>query len=168
MHPIVPIIMALGAISFFTGLTVLARLGMQRIKEVNVFGKVYTLWRFTFITIGVGIILIMLSVLIHQNVPYTPEIEAPKSQLVQSGTSDYELGLILSGIEGNVIDDYLTQFRMEYHEALNKGDKNTTELLLLELQFRMRTELEKHGLEPAQIDEKINSIMSLLQLDQKR
>lgn len=168
MHPIVPIIMALGAISFFIGLFVLAKFGMQRIKEVNVFGRVYTLWRFTLVTIGAGIFLIMVSVLIHQNVPYTPASDTPQTQLSQPGVSDYELGLILLNIERNLIDGYIDQFRVEYHDALNRGDKNTAGLLLLELKYNLRTELEKHGLESAQIEKKIERIMALLQPQQAK
>ncbi len=167
MHPIVPIIMAIGAISFLVGLFFLARLGMQRIKEINVFGKVYTLWRFSLASIGSGFALIMLSVLIHQNVPYTPASDVTQAEFTQSGVSDYELGLILGSIDRNLIDNYIAQFQKEYYNALVTGDKTTAELLLLELKYNMRTELEKHGIDPSQIEEKINHVVLLLQAQQK-
>ncbi len=167
MHPIVPIIMAIGAISFLVGLFFLARLGMQRIKVINIFGKVYALWRFALTTIGSGIALIMLSVLIYQNVPYTPASDVTQAEFTQSGVSDYELGLILEGIDRNLIDSYIVQFQKEYYYALTNDDKPTAELLLLELKHNMRTELEKHGTEPSQIEEKINRVVSLLQAQQK-
>ncbi len=167
MHPIVPIIMAIGAISFLAGLFFLARLGMQRIKKINVFGKVYALWRFALTTIGSGVALIMLSVLIHQNVPYTPTSDVTQAEFTQSGVSDYELGLILESIDRNLIDNYILQFQKDYYNALTNGDKTTAGLLLLELKYNMRTELEKHGTEPSQIEEKINRVISLLQAQQK-
>lgn len=167
MHPIVPIIMAIGAISFLVGLFFLARLGMQRIKEINVFGKIYALWRFALTTIGSGVALIMLSVLIHQNVPYTPASDVTQAEFTRSGVSDYELGLILGNIDRNLIDSYIEQFQKEYYNALTNDDKTTAGLLLLELKHNMRTELEKHGTEPSQIEEKINRVVSLLQAQQK-
>lgn len=166
MHSIVPIIMAVGAISFFIGLFFLARLGMQRIKEIDFFGKTYSLRRFTTITIGSGVVLIMLSVLIHQNVPYTPASDVTQAQFTQSGVSEYELGLILENIDRNLIDNYVKQFQKEYYTALSNDDKSTAGLLLLELKYNLRTELEKHGTEPSQIEEKINRVVTLLHAQQ--
>lgn len=166
MHSIVPIIMAVGAISFFIGLFFLARLGMQRIKEINLFGKTYSLWRFTTITIGSGAGLIMLSVLIHQNVPYTPASDVTQAQFTQAGVSEYELGLILENIDRNLIDNYVKQFQKEYYTALANDDKSTAGLLLLELKYNLRTELEKHGTAPSQIEEKINRVVTLLHAQQ--
>ena len=167
MHSIVPIIMAVGAISFFIGLFFLARLGMQRIKEITVFGKTYSLSRFTTTTIGSGIGLIMISVLIHQNVPYTPASDVTQAQFTQASVSDYEIGLILENIDRNLIDNYLEQFQKDYYIALSNNDKSTAGLLLLELKYNLRTELEKHGVEPYQIEEKIERVVSLLQAQQK-
>ena len=166
MHPIVPIIMAVGTISFFIGLFFLARLGMQRIKEIKVFGKTYSLWRFTTTTIGSGIVLVMLSVLIHQNVPYTPASDVTQAEFTQPGVSEYELGLILENIDRNLIDNYLKQFQKDYYVALSNKDKSTAGLLLLELKYNLRTELEKHGTEPSQIEEKIDRVVSLLHAQQ--
>ena len=166
MHPIVPIIMAVGAISFFIGLFFLARLGMQRIKIINVFGKTYSLWRFTSITIGSGVGLIMLSVIIHQNVPYTPASDVTQAEFTRPNVSDYELGLILENIDRNLIDNYLKQFQKDYYIALSNNDKSTAGLLLLELKYNLRTELEKNDVEPFQIEEKIERVVSLLQAQQ--
>jgi len=167
VHPIVPIIMAVGAISFFIGLFFLARLGMQRIKKINLFGKTYTLWRFTSLTIGSGVGLIMISVIIHQNVPYTPASDVTQAEFTQSGVSDYELGLILENIDRNLIDNYLKQFQKDYYVALSNNDKSTAGLLLLELKFNLRTELEKNNVEPFRIEEKIERVVSLLHAQQK-
>jgi hypothetical protein len=166
VHSIVPIIMAVGAISFFIGLFFLARLGMQRLKEINLFGKTYSLWRFTTITIGSGAGLIMLSVLIHQNVPYTPASDVTQEQFTQAGVSEYELGLILENIDRNLIDNYVKQFQKDYYTALANDDKSTAGLLLLELKYNLRTELEKHGTEPSKIEEKINRVVTLLHAQQ--
>lgn len=166
MHSIVPIIMAVGAISFFIGLFFLARLGMQRLKEIDLFGKTYSLSRFTTATIGSGIVLIMLSVLIHQNVPYTPASDVTQAQFTQSGVSEYELELILETIDRNLIDNYLKQFQKDYYTALANDDKSTAGLLLLELKYNLRTELEKQGTEPSQIEEKINRVVTLLHAQQ--
>ena len=67
MHSIVPIIMLLGGIAFFTGVFVLARFGLQQIKQVKFFGKEYKLGRFTAATVGSGILLILLSIIIHKS-----------------------------------------------------------------------------------------------------
>ena len=166
MHTIVPIIMAIGAISFLIGIFFLARLGMQRIKEFNFFGKTYSLWRFTTVTIASGAGLIILSVLIHQNVPYTSASDVTQEQFTQQGVSEYELGLILDNIDTNLIDNYVKQFQKEYYTAVSNNDKSTAGLLLLELKYNLRTELEKHGTEPSQIEEKINRVVTLLQAQQ--
>ena len=167
MHSIVPIIMAVGVILFFIGLFFLARLGMQRIKEVNMFGKTFSLWRFTTTAIGSGIGLIMISVLIHQNVPYSPASDVTQAQFAKPDVSEYELGLILENIDRNLIDNYVKQFQKEYYTALANNDKSTSGLLLLELKYNLRTELEKHGTEPSQIEEKINRVVILLQAQQQ-
>lgn len=161
MHSIVPIIMALGAIAFFTGLFVLGKFGMQQIKEVNILEKKYKLWRFTSATIGSGVLLIMLSVLIHKHVPYAPDTD--QTQIYQTGKSDFELELILSGIKSDAMATYLKQFQREYREALRNGDKTTTELLLMELQFRLRSEFEAQGFVPTQVEKEISRVMGLLQ-----
>ncbi|MDP1557666.1 MAG: hypothetical protein Q8K59_02215 [Nitrosomonas sp.] len=166
MHSIVPIIMALGAIAFFTGLFVLGRFGMQQAKEVKILGKEYKLWLFTITTIGSGVFLIMLSVLIHQHVPYTPDTD--QTQLHQAGKSDFELELILSGIKSDAMTSYLKQFQQEYQNASRNGDKSTTELLLLELQFRLRSELEEQGYDPVQIEKEVSRVMALLQPKPKK
>ena len=162
MHSIVPIIMLLGAIVFFGGVFVFARFGLQQIKQVKFFGKEFKLWRFTTATVGSGILLILLSIIIHKSIPYTPETSAQQTLPAQSARSDFEQELALSDITDDAMVAYVKNFQQEYRTALEEGDETTVELLRLELQFRLRTELENQGLEGNQLDQEINRIMARL------
>lgn len=162
MHSIVPIIMSLGAIVFVIGVFVFAKFGMQQIRQVNVFGREYKLWRFTAATVGGGILLIMLSIIIHKSIPYVPETSGQQNLPTQSARSDFEQELILSDINSDAMVTFVRNFQQEYQTALDAGDKTTMELLRLELQFRLRTELENQGLEGSQLEQEINRIMSRL------
>ena len=78
MHPIVPTMMAFGVILFVVGIIVFTLLGMKRINLVKILGKEFKLWHFVVLTVGSGITLIMLSILIQKYVLYQPETN-PKS-----------------------------------------------------------------------------------------
>jgi len=162
VHSIVPIIMSLGIIVFFGGVFVFAKFGLQQIKQVNFFGKEYKLWRFTIVTVGSGILLILLSIFIHKSVPYTPETSAQQTLPQQNARSDFEQELALSDITSNTMVTYVKNFQREYRVALEEGDKTTVELLRLELQFRLRTELENQGLEGNELEREVNRIMARL------
>ncbi len=164
MHPIVPAIMALGAITFLIGIFVLAWFGIQKIKIVKLLGKEYTFWRFTLSTIGSGVLLIMSSILFHQHFPYEPETE-PNVQQFQSVLSPnlkYELDLILSNNKNGAMASYISQFQQEYQKALQDEDDKTTQILKLELAYKLRTELEGQGYTPDQAEQNITRIMKLL------
>ena len=162
MHSIVPIIMLLGGIAFFTGVFVLAKFGLQQIKQVKFFGKEYKLGRFTVATVGSGILLILLSIIIHKSVPYTPETAAQQNLPAQNARSDFEQELALSDITSDAMVSYVKNFQQEYQTALEEGNETTVELLRLELQFRLRTELENQGLEGSQLEQEVNRIMARL------
>lgn len=162
MHSIVPIIMSLGAIVFIAGVFVFAKFGFQQIKQVNVFGREYQLWRFTMATVGAGILLIMLSIIIHKSIPYVPETSGQQNLPAQSARSDFEQELILSDISSDAMVTYVKNFQQEYQTAIDAADETTVELLRLELQFRLRTELENQGLEGDRLEQEINRIMSRL------
>ncbi len=57
---------------------------------------------------------------------------------------------------------YVKNFQQEYQTALEEGNETTVELLRLELQFRLRTELENQGLEGSQLEQEVNRIMARL------
>ena len=162
MHSIVPIIMLLGGIAFFAGVFVFARFGLQQTNQVKFFGKEYKLWRFTTATVGSGILLILLSIIIHKSIPYTPETSAQQTLPAQSARSDFEQELALSDITSNAMVAYVRNFQQEYRTALEEGDETTVELLRLELQFRLRTELENQGFEGNQLEQEVNRIMARL------
>lgn len=162
MHSIVPIIMSLGAIVFIIGVFVFAKFGLQQINLVNFFGREYKLWRFTAATVGGGVLLIMLSIIIHKSIPYVPENTGQQNLPAQGARSDFEQELILSDIRSDAMVTYVRNFQQEYQNALNEGDKTTVEILRLELQFRLRTELENQGLEGSRLEQEVNRIMSRL------
>ncbi len=167
MHSMVPIIMLFGGIAFCTGIFVFARFGLQQIKQINFFGKEYKLWRFTLATVGSGILLIMLSIIIHKSIPYIPESSEPQSLPAQSARSDFEQELALSDITSKAMVDYVKNFQQEYQAALKDEDETTIGLLRMELQFRLRTELEKQGLEGNQLEREVNRIMARLPQNKK-
>lgn len=162
MHSIVPIIMSLGAIVFFVGVFIFARFGLQQIKQVKFFGKEYKLWRFTLATVGSGILLIMLSIIFHKSIPYVSEISAQQTLPAQKARSEFEQELVLSDITSDAMVTYVKNFQQEYQTALEEGNKTTVELLRLELQFRLKTELENQGLEGNQLEQEVNRIMARL------
>ncbi|MBX3616756.1 hypothetical protein [Nitrosomonas sp.] len=164
MHPIVPIIMALGAILFFAGIIVQARLGAKRIKTINLRGKEYKLWQFVLMTIGSGVALIIVSVSIPKYMPYQPESAIPSIQPVISENLKYELDSILSGLEINngPMLNAISRFQTEFQEALKQGDKNIEDLLVLEIAYRIRTDLQNQGYPENQIEREVEKIIGIL------
>ena len=164
MHPIVPTIMALGAILFLVGITVYTRLGVLRINVVNFRGKEYRLWQFVVITVVAGVALIMSSVLIHKHVPYQPDIDPNSMQPLMSSNLKYELESILSSmkIDKDAMMVVINRFQVEYQEAAQRGDINTMDLLIMEIAFRVRTELQNQKYPEHQIEREVERIVSVL------
>ncbi|MCH9639849.1 MAG: hypothetical protein K0U40_10190 [Betaproteobacteria bacterium] len=163
MHPIVPIIMALGAIPFLVGTFYLAKLGLKQIKIIKIRGKEYTLTRFVLTTTLSGIALIMLSVYIHILFPPEPEPEIAPTQAAVSSNLKYELETLFSDVddEGPLMIA-INRFQSEYQAALQEGDRNTIELLILEMAFRLRTELKNQDFPTHQIENEVTRIMKIL------
>ncbi|WP_297325336.1 hypothetical protein [Nitrosomonas sp.] len=164
MHPIVPIIMALGAILFFVGIGVQARLGVQRINSIKLRGKEYKLWHFVVVTVGSGVALIMLSVLIPKYVPYQPESTQQSSQPLISSNLKYELDSILSSMRLNddAMMNAISRFQVEYQKASQNSDKNTMDLLVLEIAYRIRTELQNRSYPENQVEREVERITGIL------
>jgi hypothetical protein len=156
--------MALGAILFFVGIIAFAWYGMQRINSVRLLGKEYKLWRFVVATVGSGVALIMLSVLIQKYMPYQPEQDSKSSQPMISSNLKYELESILSSmdINNNAMMTAINRFQVEYQEALQRGDKNTMDLLILEMAYRIRTELKNKNYPENQIEHEVERIIGFL------
>ena len=166
MHPIVPIIMALGAIPFLVGTFYLAKLGLKQIKVIKIRGKEYTLTRFVLTTTLSGIALIMLSVYIQILFPPEPELEIAPTQAAVSSNLKYELETLFSDVEDEgALMAAISRFQLEYQDALNEGDRNTVELLILEMAFRLRTELNNQDFPAHQIENEVNRIMQMLRED---
>ncbi|MCB1949371.1 hypothetical protein [Nitrosomonas sp.] len=163
MNPIVPIIMAVGAILFFVGLAVLIRRGFKKSTTVRFFRKEYGFGRFVTSTIVSGVALIMASIYIQKLFP-VESVQADTSQVATiSSNLKYELSSILHGDEGNTrMIRAINRFQKEYQEALVNGDKNTTELLILEMAFLIRTELENQNYPSHQIGSEVERIMNFL------
>lgn len=164
MHPIVPIIMALGAILFLVGIGAQARLGAQRISSIKLRGKEYKLWHFVVITVGSGVTLIMLSVLIPKYISYQPESTQQSSQPLISSNLKYELDSILSSmnLDNDALMDAISRFQVEYQKASQKSDKNTMDLLVLEIAYRIRTELQNRSYPENQVEREVERITSIL------
>ncbi len=164
MHPIVPIIMALGAILFFVGIIAQARLGAKRVKTINLRGKEYKLWQFVFTTIGSGIALIIISVSIPKYVPYQTESTAQSIQPIISGNLKYELDSILSSLKINngPMLNAISRFQTEFQETVKQGDKNVADLLVLEMAYRIRTDLQNQDYPENQIEREVERIIGIL------
>ncbi|UJP06206.1 MAG: hypothetical protein LZF61_04310 [Nitrosomonas sp.] len=164
MHPIVPIIMTLGIIMFVIGIIVFTRLGMQRINVIRFRGKEYQLWRFVVVTVGSGVALIMMSVLIPKYISYQPEQTVPSNRPVIAGNLKYELEAVLSSLNLNndAIMKAINRFQSEYQAAAERGEKNAMDLLVLELGFNIRTELQHQDYPSNQIEREIERITSLV------
>lgn len=170
MNPIVPTIMALGAALFLVGIIVFARQGILRVNKVKLRGKEYKLWHFVVVTVGSGVALIMASVLIQKHVPYQPETDPRSSQAVIPGNLKYELESILSSIQidKEAMMAAINRFQVEYQEASQRGDKNTMDLLILEMAYRVRTELQNKNYPENQIEREVERIVNLLKQQPKK
>lgn len=170
MHPIVPIIMALGAILFLVGIAVQARLGVQRISTIRLRGKEYKVWLFVMTTVVAGVALIMLSVLIPKYTPYQPESASTSTQPVLSSNLKYELDSVLSSMSLNndTMMNAISRFQVEYQEASQKNEKNTMDLLVLEMAYRIRTELQKKNHPENQIEREVERIIGILKQPAKQ
>lgn len=164
MHPIVPIIMALGAILFLVGIIVQAWFGVKRINIIKLRGKEYKIWQFVGITAGSGIALFMISVLIPKYIPYQPEQTHQIAQPAIPGNLKYELDSILSSLNLNndVMMNAINRFQVEYQAAVQKGDKNTMDLLALEIAYRIRTELQNQEYAESRIEREVERILGIL------
>ena len=164
MHPIVPIIMALGVILFLAGIAVQARLGVQRINTIKLRGKEYKVWFFVTTTVIAGVALIMLSVLIPKYMPYQPESASNSVQPVLSSNLKYELDSVLSSININndAMMNTINRFQAEYQEASQRNEKNTMDLLILEMAYRIRTELQNRNHPENQIEREVERIIGIL------
>ncbi len=164
MHPIVPIVMALGAILFLVGIAVQIRLGSQRINIIKLRGKEYKVWFFVVITVVTGVALIMLSVLIPKYMPYQPDSASQSSQPVLSSNLKYELDSALSSMDLNndTMMNAISRFQVEYQEASQRGEKNTMDLLILEMAYRIRTELQKKDYPENKIEREVERIIGIL------
>ncbi|PTN10741.1 hypothetical protein [Nitrosomonas aestuarii] len=164
MNPIVPIIMAFGAVLFLVGVIVLARLTVKKTKTIKFFGKEYRLWRFVFTTTSSGMALIMLSIYTHKLLP--PEsIQSESTQAVIGVSSNlrYELETILPNDQNNArMLNTITRFQKEYQEALQNKDKITLDILTMEMTQIIELELEKQEHPSHQISSEINRIMRFL------
>ena len=170
MHPIVPIIMALGVILFLVGIAVQTRFGFQHINTIKLRGKEYKLWYFVATTVIAGVALIMLSVLIPKYMPYQPDSAPQSSQPVLSSNLKYELDSSLSSIDLNndTMMSAISRFQVEYQEASQRSEKNTMDLLILEIAYRIRTELQNQNYPENQIERAVEKIIGILKQTAKQ
>lgn len=169
MHPLVPIIMALGVISFLVGIIVFTRFGAKKINVVRFLNKEYALWRFVVTTLGAGIALIMISVLIPKYVHYQPE-QLQSTQPILSSNLKYELDTILNSLDltSDAMVAAMNRFQVEFQAASEKGEKNTMDLLTLELSYRIRTELQNQNYPAHQIEREIEKILNIVKQSNKQ
>ncbi|TXI20168.1 MAG: hypothetical protein E6Q62_02315 [Nitrosomonas sp.] len=170
MHPIVPIIMALGAILFFVGLAVQIRLGAKRINTIKLRNKEYKVWQFVILMIGSGIGLIMISVILPKHITYQPESTSQSLSPILSGNLKYELDSVLSSLDLNnpAIINAVARFQTEYQEASQRNDHNTMELLIMEFTHRIRAELQNRDYPESQIEREITRISNILKQSAKQ
>ena len=163
MHPIVPVIMTLGAIFFLVGVGVQAWFGVKKINTITLRGKEYRLWQFVIVTVGLGTALFMTSVLIPKYIPYEPEVPQI-AQPVIPGNLKYELESTLASLNLNndAMMATINRFQVEYQAASQKGDKNTMDLLALEMAYRIRMELEKREIPGSRIEREVERILVIL------
>ncbi|MEK6735262.1 MAG: hypothetical protein AABY47_01720 [Pseudomonadota bacterium] len=164
MHPIIPTIMSLGTLSFLVGIFIQAWLGAKKIKTIRLFGKEYKLWQFVLISVGSGITLIMISVHLPKYLPYEPEPDPHAQQPAISSNLKFELQSLLSKIDANndTLMPAINRFQREYQTAMQKGDKNTMDLLILEMAFIIRTELKKQNHPENEVEREVERIMGFL------
>ncbi|ALQ52195.1 hypothetical protein [Nitrosomonas ureae] len=169
MHPIVPITMALGVILFFVGIVVQTWLGFRRINRIKLRGKEYQRWHFVFATVGSGVALIMLSVMLPKYITYEPAQDQKAMQPALSGNLKFELESILFSLNLNedAILKAITRFQTEYQEASQRNDKSTMDILILEIAYRIRTELQNRDYPEHQIEREVEKITNVLRQSTK-
>jgi len=169
VHPIVPITMALGVILFFVGIVAQTWLGFRRINRIKLRGKEYQRWHFVFVTVGSGVALIMLSVMLPKYIPYEPTQDQKSMQPALSGNLKFELESILFSLNLNedAILKAITRFQTEYQEASQRNDKSTMDLLILEIAYRIRTELQNRDYPEQQIEREVEKITNVLRQSTK-
>ncbi len=169
MHSIVPITMALGVILFSVGIIAQTWLGFQRINRIKLLGKEYQRWRFVLATVGSGVALIMLSVMLPKYITYEPIQDQKSIQPALSGNLKFELESILFSLNLNEdgILKAINRFQTEYQEASQRNDKSTMDLLILEMAYRIRTELQKRDYPEQQIEREIEKITNVLKQSTK-
>lgn len=169
MHSIVPITMALGVILFSVGIIAQTWLGFQRINRIKLLGKEYQRWRFVLATVGSGVALIMLSVMLPKYITYEPIQDQESIQPALSGNLKFELESILFSLNLNEdgILKAINRFQTEYQEASQRNDKSTMDLLILEMAYRIRTELQKRDYPEQQIEREIEKITNVLKQSTK-
>lgn len=170
MHPIVPIIMALGAILFFVGIAVQIRLGSKRISTIRLRNKEYKVWQFVILMIGSGVGLIMISVILPNHIAYQPEPASQSLQPILSSNLKYELDSILSSVDLNneAMINAISRFQNEYQEASQRNDQNTMDLLIMEFTHRIRAELQNRDYPDNQIEREITRINNILKQSAKQ
>lgn len=170
MHPLVPIIMALGVILFVVGILVYARLASKKINVVKFRGKEYVLWHFYFVTVGSGIALVMLSVMMPKYVSYQPDQTVQSTQPQLSSNLKYELDSALKSLNltNNAMRNAIDRFQVEYQAAAQKNDKNVMDLLSLELSFRIKTELQNQNYPDNQIQREAERVIAILKQSSKQ
>ncbi len=164
MHSIVPITMALGVILFSVGIIAQTWLGFQRIDGIKLLGKKYQRWRFVLASVSSGVALIMLSVMLPKYIAYEPIQEQKSMQPALSGNLKFELESILFSLNLNedTILKAINRFQTEYQEASQRNDKSTMDLLVLEIAYRIRIELQKRDYPAQQIEREIEKITNVL------
>lgn len=170
MHPMVPIIMTFGVILFVIGIIVYALFGIQKINVVKFLGKEYRLWRFVMVTIGSGTALIMISVLMPKYIHYQPEQAQQSTQPLLSSNLKYELDTLLSSLNltSTAMTNAVNRFQVEYQAASQKGEKNAMDLLLLELGFIIRTELQNQNYPANQVEREVERVLNILKQSNKQ
>jgi hypothetical protein len=156
--------MSLGAVLFLIGIGFQAWFGVKRINTIKLRGKEYRLWQFVIATVGSGTALFMASVLIPKYIPYQPEQATQIAQPAIPGNLKYELESTLSSlnINNDTMMAAISRFQIEYQAASQKGDKNTMDLLALEIAYRIRMELEKREIPGSRIEREVERILGIL------
>ncbi|SEF67554.1 hypothetical protein [Nitrosomonas ureae] len=169
MHPIVPITMALGVILFLVGIVAQTWLGFRRINRIKLRGKEYRRWHFVAATVGSGVALIMLSVMLPRYITYEPAQDQKSMQPALSGNLKFELESILFSLNLNedAILKAITRFQTEYQAASQRNDKSTMDLLILEIAYRIRTELQNRDYPEQQIEREVEKITNVLRQSTK-
>ena len=75
---------------------------------------------------------------------------------------ELEAALSIMNIDKNAMMPAINRFQLEYQEALQREDKNTMDLLILEIAYRIRTELMNQNYPENQIEREVEKIVNLL------